>query len=204
MPPPTSLWRSRGYLPHWEGRDVPQAITFRLADSLPATLLDRWGEELAALPADKQDLERRKRIAAALDAGHGGCYLARPVIGALVEAALLHFDGSRYRVHGWVVMPNHVHVLITLAPDVKLSSVLFSWKSFSASKANEILHRKGRFWQREYYDRAIRSEDHFRAAMTYLEHNPVAAGLCERPEDWPHGSARLAREPIGSASPPSR
>ena len=98
-PRPQKTWHSRGYLPHWEAGETPQSITFRLHDSLPRELLERWRGELSYLGEAEQQLERRKRIEAALDTGHGECSLRRPEIGALVENALLHFDGERYRLH---------------------------------------------------------------------------------------------------------
>jgi hypothetical protein len=106
-------WHSRGYIPHWEAGDVPQAITFRLADSLPRHVLEQWRDELNALPPDKAGIRRRARIDAALDRGKGDALLSKPEIAQLVENAFLHFDGERYRLHAWCVMPNHIHVMVT-------------------------------------------------------------------------------------------
>jgi hypothetical protein len=105
-------WHSRGYLPHFEGGEIPQAITFRLGDSLPAAALERMQTELRLLPATQATLERRRRIEELLDHGAGEQHLADPRVAAVVETALLHFDMSRYRLHAWCIMPNHVHVLI--------------------------------------------------------------------------------------------
>jgi putative DNA methylase len=146
---------------------------------------------LANLGEAEQQLERRKRIEAALDAGHGACFLQQPDIAALVENALLHFDRERYRLHTWVVMPNHVHVLVTPFYGNSLSSLVHAWKSFTAKAANRLLGRKGAFWFEEYFDRAIRDDRHFARAVAYIENNPVQAGLCAQAADWPFGSARL-------------
>ena len=100
-------WRSRGYLPHWEAGETAQMIGFRLADSLPAALLERWQVELDQLPEGDATLQRRKRIEAALDAGHGEAWLGDGQVAETVERARLHFDGERYRLHSWVVMPSH-------------------------------------------------------------------------------------------------
>jgi putative DNA methylase len=186
---PQEPWHSRGYLPHWEAGEHSQHITFRLADSLPQELLEQWSTELRHLPPERQDLERRKRIEAALDAGYGACHLRKPEIAKLIEDALLHFDGTRYLLHAWVVMPNHVHVLVTPLHDNSLSSILHSWKSFTAKQANRMLGRTGAFWQEEYFDRAIRDDRHFAAAVEYVEQNPVKAGLCREVAEWPWGSA---------------
>lgn len=91
----------------------------------------------------------------------------------------MHFDwdGKRYRLVAWCVMPNHVHVVCKLLPGQELSSVLKSWKSYTAKKSDEILGRSGAFWQREYYDRLIRDEDEFERAIRYVVSNPARAGL---------------------------
>ena len=85
-------------------------------------------------------------------------------------------------------MPNHVHVVVTPLAGRTLSSIVHSWKSFTGGRANRHLGRCGRFWMQEYFDRAIRDERHFRGAVEYVEHNPVKAGFCAAPEDWPWSS----------------
>ena len=187
------LWHSRGYIPHWEAGEVAQSITFRLADSLPSALLDRWEAELQTLTADSHDQERRRRIEQALDSGHGDGCLEKFAVAEDVENALLHFDAERYRLHAWCIMPNHVHVLATPRPRETLSSIVHSWKSFTAKRANEALNRQGSFWAPEYFDRAIRDDTHFAAAIDYIVENPVKAGLCGGPEHWRFSSAWRGR-----------
>lgn len=182
-------WRSRGYLPHWEAGEVAQSITFRLADSLPTNVLTELQHELRFLPKEAAAAERRKHIEAMLDRGHGTMWLANPEVAAIVERALMHFDGERYRLQAWVIMPNHVHVVATPLADWTLADIAHSWKSFSATNANKILGREGTFWSREYFDRAIRDEAHCANAISYTEMNPVKAGLCTRPQDWRFSSA---------------
>jgi hypothetical protein len=106
-------WHSRGYLPHFDGGEIPQFITFRLADSMPQKLLDRWREELGNESNIDADAALRKRIELYLDQGHGECYLSDERIAGLVQNSLLFFDRERYRLSVWVVMPNHAHMLIT-------------------------------------------------------------------------------------------
>ncbi len=196
LPGHESQWRSRGDLPHFEAGETAQSLTFRLHDSLPATLRAEWAAELERLPDSQQQRHRRKRIEAALDDGHGACFLADSRIARLVVDALQRFDGERYHLHAWCVMPNHVHVLVTPLGGHRLSAVLHSWKSFTAKEANRQLERSGSFWMPEYFDRAIRDERHFRAAVAYIEHNPVQAGLCEAPGNWPWSS--LGAPPLGA------
>jgi putative DNA methylase len=184
-------WHSRGFLPHFDGGAKPQSITFRLIDSFPATQLAGWADELKLLGLEKAQIERRRRIEEYLDKGRGVTWLSEPAIAELVEQALLFFNGRRYRLHGWVIMPNHVHVLVTPIEQHSLSQIMHSWKSFTAKKANNLLGRQGAFWQEEYFDRLIRDEKHFEAALLYIEHNPLIAGLCENPADWQYSSASL-------------
>jgi putative DNA methylase len=167
------VWHSRGYLPHWEAGEVAQAITFRLADSLPTELLDRWEVQLETLTNSARDHERRKRIEQALDSGCGSGALTNPAVGELVENALLYFDGERYRLHAWCVMPNHVHVLVTPLQAETLSAIMHSWKSFTSKKANALLQQQGAFWAPEYFDRAIRDAAHYANALEYIAMNPV-------------------------------
>jgi len=178
-------WHSRGYLPHLDVPGLVQMITVRLADSLPTAEV----AELARLHSS--EMVRRQRLEDWLDAGFGACHLRDPRIAHVVESALLHFDGHRFRLLAWVIMANHVHVVMETLPDHPLSGVIHSWKSFSANEANRVLKRRGWFWQPEYFDRAIRDDKHLEAAIRYTEDNPVKARLVESPEDWPFSSAPL-------------
>ncbi|HEU0175254.1 MAG TPA: transposase [Blastocatellia bacterium] len=182
-------WYSRGYLPHFDAEGQTQTVTFRLFDSMPQGVLDGWREEINSLPKKEYDLERRKRIDAYLDQGYGSCYLRDGRIAEIVQNALLHFDGERYFLHAWVVMPNHVHVLYTPQAGRELSQIAHSWKSYTANACNKALARKGEFWQPEAFDRYIRDERHFANAVSYIENNPIKAGLCDKPEDWRWSSA---------------
>jgi putative DNA methylase len=132
----------------------------------------------------------RTRIQDFLDSGYGSCFLRDERLAENVQTALLHFDGERYALHAWCVMPNHVHVLFTPGPGFKMSGISHSWKSFTANQCNRLLDRKGSFWQREPFDRYIRNERHYYNAVAYIENNPVKAGLCQKPADWLWSSAR--------------
>ena len=184
----------RTYLPHFEAGEVPQHICFRLADSLPQVLLTHWRSELARLPKTRRTAEMRKQMEAALDRGYGACWLRRPQIATLVQDAMLRFDRTRYLLHEWVVMPNHVHVLMTALGGRSLSAILHSWKSFTANSANRTLGREGKFWQTDYFDRVMRDEAHFAVTTEYIHWNPVKAGLCAKPEDWPWSSINRTRD----------
>lgn len=181
-------WHKRR-LPHFEGGSIPQGVTFRLADSLPRHKLAMLNEQLAHHDEAKAASERTRQINRMLDEGLGAAWLKNPAVAEIIQNALLFFNNQRYTLHAWVIMPNHVHVLFTPSEGWTLTKILHSWKSFSAREANKVLDRTGEFWQPEYFDRAIRDERGFIAAVEYIEFNPVKAGLCEEPHEWRFGSA---------------
>jgi REP element-mobilizing transposase RayT len=171
-----------------------QHVTFHLADSLPKAVLQRLEAELGQLPVNKRSAERRKRLDAWMDAGHGSCLLGDPVIAAETQAALLSFHLQRYRLFAWVVMPNHVHVLFHPLDDWTVAKIVASWKKFTARKITDFLLQAGKeprtpIWHREYWDRYIRDEGHFAQAIEYILLNPTRAGLVKRLELWPWSSA---------------
>lgn len=187
-------WHSRGYLPHFEAGDVPQSVTFRLADSLPASAQRQIRREaLSGVPqrrsANEAGALERQWIEDHLNRGTGPVWLTDPRIADAVQRSLLYFDGIRYRLHAWVIMPNHVHVMVTPDVGARLSTIVSSWKSYTSVHANALLGRSGPFWQPEYFDRFIRNARHFRSAVDYIENNPVVARLCAQLQDWPYSSA---------------
>ena len=201
--------RERGYVPHWESEGATYFVTFRLADSLPQSVLAQIASERAAMVRTARQLARdlspdelkklhnlsTQRIEQYLDKGAGACHLNNPTIARVVAEALRHFDGTRYRNFAWCVMPNHVHALFGVMPGFSLASVMHSWKSFTAKEANRILKARGDFWQREYYDHLIRNQAEFERAVQYIAENPVKAGLRNWPWVWVRGSEAAAARP---------
>lgn len=194
----TAGFHSRDHLPHLKREGGSYFVTFRLAGSLPGTVLEKFKQEREeilqhALAAkrpltwhEQEELFRwySARVDAYLDAGHGNCSLRQAEIAKLVAEALKFFDGQRYELRAWVVMSNHVHAVVWPRPPETLSRILHSWKSFTANRANMILGSTGQFWQRESYDHLIRDDDDHARCVAYTINNPVKAGLCVRPEDW--------------------
>jgi REP element-mobilizing transposase RayT len=179
-------WHQRGYLPH---RDVPgltQFVTFRLHDGLPDCRRGEW----EALLRIGNDRERRLQLEEYLDRGHGECWLRQPTIAPVVEAAVRYFDRQRYELLAWVIMPNHVHVLVKIG-QAPLARLIQSWKGFSSREANKLLQREGCFWEREYWDTYMRDETQASKARRYIEQNPVKAKLVIEAAAWPWSSARL-------------
>ena len=181
-------WYSRGYLPHLDAVGVIQFVTFRLADSLPQTALQRRRARTSC-----GIVEQVQRQEVLLDAGYGACLLNDDGAAATVRETLLRSDGVRYRLFAWCIMPNHVHVLVQPASTERLPNILHTWKSFSAGRINRRLGRTGRLWQPESFDRYIRSDEHLAAAIAYIEDNPVKAGLVHRRDQWRWSSASAKR-----------
>jgi REP element-mobilizing transposase RayT len=191
---PGPVWHSRGYLPHFESSEATQHVTFHLADSLPQAVLLRLEAELKTLPTEKRDVERRKRVDAWIDAGHGSCALRKPSIADMVQGSLLTFDSQRYRLLAWVVMPNHVHVLFQPIQGWTVAKIVASWKKFTARKICDDRRDSGEgpsapVWHREYWDRFIRDQRHFEQTVEYIHLNPVKAGLVVAAESWRWSSA---------------
>ena len=180
-------WHSRGYLPHFDAPGIIQGITYRLWDALPAAVV----EALVADTETTTDPAKRTRLETYLNAGYGACYLRQPQIADIVEKNWLHFDGQRYKLVAWVIMPNHVHVMIETFAGWPLEKIVHSWKSYTATEANRLLKRKGAFWFADYYDRYIRDEQHFANGVRYIHENPVKAGLVAKAEAWSFSSARF-------------
>jgi REP element-mobilizing transposase RayT len=184
---PKAKPRGRGDLPHLFKEGCTYFVIFCLADAVPDRLKRRRKIE---------NIDGASAIAKHFDVepSAGSRMLQQSAIAAVVEESLLHFQGDRYALSAWCVMPNHVHVVVTPYGDHSLSDVLHSWKSFSAHHINMVLGRKGRVWQEESFDHMVRHERAFAEFVAYTENNPVVAGLCARPEDWPFSSARFRVE----------
>jgi carbamoyl-phosphate synthase large subunit len=188
--PRAPVIQTRRRLPHWEQQGATFFITFRLADAVSQKLLRQWKEELETWrkfhpePWDastKYEYQKRFHDAreAWLDQGHGECILRRPQIAATIANSLRHFDGDRYALDSFVVMPNHVHVLVRPHEAHSLSEILHSWKSFSAKEINKLRERSGAVWQDENYDRMVRDFAELERYRDYIKENPVAAKLSD-------------------------
>jgi len=179
-------------LPHWEQAGATYFVTFRLADAVPQNLLRQWKQELETWlefhpePWDtttkyeyqKRFQEERERW---LDQGHGECLFKQTAVAAVIANSLRHFDSQRYVLDAFVVMPNHVHVLVQPTDSHSLAAILHSWKSFSAKEINRLLGRDGTVWQDENYDRIVRDFDELAHYRSYIARNPAQAQLraCE-------------------------
>lgn len=180
----------RNRLPHWEQDGATYFLTFRLADALPEVLLQPWREERDRwrsthprpwLADDERTYHQlfSARIDRWLDAGHGCCLLRTDRCAKVVGETLLRDDPNPCRFHALVVMPNHVHALFSLSAGPPLPRVVASWKGVTARRLNQECHRSGSLWQKDYFDRLIRDDDHFHRCVRYIRNNPVKAKLRE-------------------------
>ena len=185
----------RGFLPHLKAQGGIYFVTFRLANSLPQDVL-RQLEELTAE-------QRSMRVDEYLDAGFGENWLAKPEIAEALRKVLRHFDGKRYRLHAWVIMPNHVHLLIEPLEQRSLTEVMQGIKSVSAHESNKLLKREGPFWQPESYDHLVRDQEDFDRCRNYILQNPVKAKLARTPQDYVFSSSFHAFENQSAGGSPA-
>jgi putative transposase len=178
-----------GILPHWRQPGCTYFVTFRLADSIPQSVFKEiehervtWLRARGRLPSDEKRLYERllgRLLNKSLDECHGSCSLRPPEIAGEVAGALDHFHGTRVWTGDFVVMPNHVHVLLTPINGFELEDILHSIKSYTATKLNRQLHRTGAFWQRESHDHIVRDLEQLGAYQEYIAANPAKAKLRE-------------------------
>ena len=176
-------------LPHWRQEGVIYFVTFRLADSIPQAKLNQWKLERACWLNARKNRELSdeelvefhrlfsERIQNWLDAGHGSCALRNAQAAQIIADAMRFFDGDRYALDEWVVMPTHVHALVTPHTPHRLSETLHSWKSYSAMEINKLLARNGVFWEHESYDHIVRNEKQLTYIRAYIQENPARAGV---------------------------
>jgi len=176
-------------------------VTFRTADSLPESVMARWlmrraewldrrgVEVVEGKPVDLSNLsfeDRReydrvfeRSLRTELDRGHGECLLKKPEHAKRVAEALRHFDGERDQLGDFVVMPNHVHLLVVPLEGHELSGILRSWKGFTARAIHKAEGRQGGLWQGESWDRLVRSRRQLERFRDYIADNPRLAKLRE-------------------------
>src|SRR6185437_7295284 len=188
--PSAPVGKSGRHLPHWTQDGCTYFVTFRLADSIPQEKLLQWQIEqrdwLRQNPEPRTTEQEEEyaglfaqRLQKWLDAGEGECWLKNPEVSAIVEQALRFFDGERYRLGHFAIMPNHVHVLVRPLGEHDLSSILHSWKSFTAKQINTILQREGKVWQDESFDCIVRTPAQLEQFSRYIQENPQKAKLRE-------------------------
>lgn len=191
------------HLPHWHPPGHPLMITSRLAGSLPKHVLEQWHidyELTRILPNTPTAvtavtaLEAARRYFLKLEAGleetidNGPTWLRSEAVQAIIIKALLFSQAQgHFRVLAVCVMSNHLHTVLVLAqkPERPFRDTWTHVKHYTATRANQLLGRKGEFWETECFDHVIRDSDiGLGRAIHYVAQNPVKAGLCQNWRDW--------------------
>jgi type I restriction enzyme R subunit len=189
-------------LPHWSQPGAVGFITWRTWDSMPEKVIRLWQREredwlrrhgIGPAASDWRKQVRRlgptlenelRRILSDrwndhLDDCHGACVLRQPALSKIIADSLLHFDGDRYEMTDFVVMPNHVHLLAAFPRSEAMLEQCESWKHFTATRLNRILGAKGRFWMQDGWDHLVRSQVQLDELRAYIANNPTKARLRE-------------------------
>lgn len=200
----------RGHLPHFQPSHATFFVTFRLAGSLPSEDIGRLREERQAIEKSIEQCSkggsRRDQLYelteryfgkfdGMLDRNEAGPHwLGEPKIADLVAEAIQYRDGRVYRLFAFCIMPNHVHLVVSLGErrsavgradcsTYNVTDILENLKWYTALKANRLLNRTGQFWQHESYDHVVR-EGQLERIVAYMLDNPVQAGLARTWQEW--------------------
>ncbi len=156
-------------LPHINVAGQFQVITFRLRDSLPQDKLLLIAEQIKKYPKSKRYAYERALMEYWLNQGCGKCLLRHPKCAEIVKECLIYSQIKGYKLISWVIMPNHVHVLVKMGKSLKIEEMLRTWKSFTAHQINHFFNKEGPIWQPDYFDRYIRNQRHFSNVIRYIE-----------------------------------
>ncbi len=174
------------HLPHWETNAVIYHVSFRLADSIPDYLVKQWiyernyilniarksNRHLTQLEVRRLQFLYSDTVEKYLDAGHGSCLLRQETAASIVKGSLDFYNGKKYLLHAWCIMPNHVHIIFEILNGILQNEILKAWKSFTAHAINKALNRKGQLWQVDSYNHIIRTEAEYYNQMRYVWNNP--------------------------------
>ena len=197
--PTADLLVSQHIRPHWSQAGAIVFVTFRMGDSVPREVLQRWEREKTdwmqrqghatsehwsrVLPTldDVQRGKFHKQFNRCredfLDTCHGRCLLRRPELAKIVADSLVHFDAERYQLGDFVVMPNHVHLLAAFPAADAMREQFDSWLHYTAFRINQRIGEKGHFWQQEPFDHLVRSAEQYDYLRDYIAENPGKSKL---------------------------
>lgn len=178
-------WRK---LPHIQPKDGVFFVTFRLTGTIPKSIIIEYQNKKESTKTKKEKLENSeeyfKEIEDILDSATiGPTWLKNKAIAKVIIESFSFMDHKYFHLICYCIMSNHVHFI---AYNLKkpLYAIMHSIKSFTAHECNKILNRKGRFWQREYYDNLIRDRNDLAEKIKYVLNNPVKLGLVSNWKDW--------------------
>ncbi len=127
-------WFSRCYLPHRDREAITQHVSVHLADSISRSAIEKIDLSIKHLPESRRKLERRKKLEALIDAGHGSCVLHEPEIPAMIQETLIHFYRERYNLYAWAVMSSHFHTLFQPINGWTMTKIVAPWNKFNGEK----------------------------------------------------------------------
>lgn len=185
---PSQVDKRNRTLPHWNQDGGTYFVTFRQADSISKATETRWRDKRInwlnqnPKPWNNETAERYRmtfteNMETLLDRGFGSCMLGNPELRAIVYEALLFFLDDRYYLDSFVIMPNHVHVLVSPIFPHKLSEILQCWKSFTSHQICKAAKIRSPFWLNESWDHLVRREGKLVQYRKYIIENPQKAGL---------------------------
>jgi REP element-mobilizing transposase RayT len=183
--------RQGAYLPHWRADGTIYFITFRLADSLPLSVIKEWlwerddilktakhlHRELSAYELDRLEELSWKHIDEHLRKGRGACIFKQPEIAEILAKIMTNRNGIEYELFAWCIMPNHVHVVVEPLGNTPLENIMQSWKSISAHRINKVMKKRETLWQPEYYDHLVRNQQDLDHCIEYTWNNAEQAGI---------------------------
>ena len=197
--PKADLTIDSHYRPHWSQAGAIVFVTFRMKDSIPKEVLVRWHAEKVkwleqhgvAFDGDfskatsilseedkssfRKHFNRQREFS--LDECRGSCVLRSPELAEIVADSLLYFDGERYSMGDFVVMPNHVHLLAAFDIEEGMRKQFDSWLHWTAREINRNIGKSGHFWQEEPFDHLVRSNEQYEYLRDYIRDNPSKAHL---------------------------
>ena len=181
---------SKRNLPHWEQGSVWYSVTFRLYDSLPQEKLKEYAYQRDLwLKQNNNNIELKRpkkneyyklfsdMVDLWLNSGYGKCILKQYEISKILDDSIKYFNGDRYILDSWVIMPNHVHILFKPVNDYTAQNIVASWKSYTANTINRQIGSKGQLWAHESYDHIVRSVEEFLHIRNYIANNPQKADI---------------------------
>ncbi|NOX16682.1 MAG: hypothetical protein GXO87_00155 [Chlorobi bacterium] len=186
---------------HFHRRNLPHIykpfssyfITFRLKGSLPLQKLYELKQKYDRLePKTKEEKYENLRnffveYDELLHKNKNLIFLKEKQIAEIVKSCIHYYDGKKYNLFCFTIMPNHVHQIFHLPNDKDcISDIMKGIKGYSAYQINKVFNKKGGVWQEESYDHIVRDEDELFALIEYTLMNPVKAGLVENWKDWEH------------------
>jgi putative transposase len=174
-------WHRRGYLPHFDVKGIVQHVVLCTKDALSQHVVEALSE--------CDPTQRRRMADETLDRSRDGNLFCDATCAAAFEEQLLHFDGERYDVLAWCIMPNHIHVVMCMLGSETLGQVVRSWKVLTTSAINRHFATTGPVFAKDYFDRFMRNGSQTERTLFYVENNPVAAGFCVEPAQWRFSSA---------------